>query len=97
MTGWLMGLYSLGPYLCACGVKSTMCSTQNACPDTTAPVGRGLKNLNIEVCTAHLVFGFYCIHRRYRWILWFSVRYAAAVHREILGINALRGNPHQLG
>ena len=30
------------------------------------------------------------------WILWFSVRYAAA-RREIFGVNALRGKLHQLG
>ena len=32
-----------------------------------------------------------------RWILWLSVHYAAAVRREIFGINALRGKLHQLG
>ena len=34
-----------------------------------------------------------------RWILWFSVRYAAAAaaRREIFGINALRGKQQQLG
>ena len=33
-----------------------------------------------------------------RWILWFSVRYAAAAaRREIFGVNALRGKLHQLG
>ena len=34
-----------------------------------------------------------------RWILWFSVRYAAAaaVRREIFGVNALRGKQQQLG
>ena len=32
-----------------------------------------------------------------RWILWFSVCYAAAVRREIFGVNALRGKLHQLG
>ena len=32
-----------------------------------------------------------------QWILWFSVRYAAAGRREIFGINALRGKLHQLG
>ena len=32
-----------------------------------------------------------------RWILWFSVRYAAAVRRAIFGVNALRGKLHQLG
>ena len=31
-----------------------------------------------------------------RWILWFSVRYAAA-RREIFGVNALRGKRQQLG
>ena len=31
-----------------------------------------------------------------RWILWFSVRYAA-VHREIFSVNALRGKQQQLG
>ena len=33
------------------------------------------------------------------WILWFSVRYAAAAaaRREIFGVNALRGKLHQLG
>ena len=45
---------------------------------------------------------FYCIHRKhstgcFRWILWFSVRYAAAVCREIFGVNALRGKQQQLG
>ena len=32
-----------------------------------------------------------------RWILWFSVRYAAATRREIFGVNALRGKQQQLG
>ena len=33
-----------------------------------------------------------------RWILWFSVRYAAAAaRREIFGVNALRGKQQQLG
>ena len=33
-----------------------------------------------------------------RWILWFSVRYAAAAARtEIFGVNALRGKQQQLG
>ena len=34
-----------------------------------------------------------------RWILWFSVRYAAATAtcREIFGVNTLRGKLHQLG
>ena len=32
-----------------------------------------------------------------RWILWFSVRYAAATPREIFGVNALRGKQQQLG
>ena len=34
-----------------------------------------------------------------RWILWFSIRYAAAAttRREIFGVNALRGKLHQLG
>ena len=33
-----------------------------------------------------------------RWILWFSVRYAAAaVRREIFAVNALRGKQQQLG
>ena len=34
-----------------------------------------------------------------RWILWFSVRYAAAAaaHKEIFGVNALRGKQQQLG
>ena len=32
-----------------------------------------------------------------RWMLWFSVRYAADVRREIFGVNALRGKLHQLG
>ena len=33
-----------------------------------------------------------------RWILWFSVRYSvAAAHREIFGVNALRGKQQQLG
>ena len=31
-----------------------------------------------------------------RWILWFSVRYAAATRREIFGVNALRGKQQQL-
>ena len=31
-----------------------------------------------------------------RWILWFSVRYAAA-RREIFGVNAVRGKQQQLG
>ena len=31
------------------------------------------------------------------WILWFSVRYAAAARREIFGVNALRGKQQQLG
>ena len=33
-----------------------------------------------------------------RWILWFSVRYAAttAARREIFGVNPLRGKLHQL-
>ena len=36
--------------------------------------------------------------RSIRWILWFSVRYAAAAAcREIFGINALRGKQQQLG
>ena len=36
----------------------------------------------------------YCI----RWILWFSVRYAAAAAcREIFGVNTLRGKQQQLG
>ena len=30
------------------------------------------------------------------WILWFSVRYAAAACREIFGANTLRGKLHQL-
>ena len=43
-------------------------------------------------------FTFYCIHRRHPVILWFSVRYAAAaVRREIFGINSLRGKLQQLG
>ena len=35
-----------------------------------------------------------------RWILWFSVRYAAAAaaaHKEIFGVNTLRGKQQQLG
>ena len=32
-----------------------------------------------------------------RWIIWFSVRYAAAAGREIFSFNALRGKLHQLG
>ena len=32
-----------------------------------------------------------------RWILWFSVRYAAATCREIFDVNALKGKLHQLG
>ena len=32
----------------------------------------------------------YCI------LLWFSVRYSAAAHREICGVNALRGKLYQL-
>ena len=34
-----------------------------------------------------------------QWILWFSVRYAAAAaaRREIFGVNALRGKQQQLG
>ena len=33
-----------------------------------------------------------------RWILWFSVRYAAAAaRREIFDVNALRGKQQQLG
>ena len=33
-----------------------------------------------------------------RWILWFSVRYAAAAaRREIFGVNALGGKQQQLG
>ena len=32
-----------------------------------------------------------------QWILWFSVRYAAAARREIFGVNAVRGKLHQLG
>ena len=33
-----------------------------------------------------------------RWILWFSVCYtAAATHREIFGVNTLRGKLHHLG
>ena len=32
-----------------------------------------------------------------RWILWFSVCYAAAARREIFGVNALRGKQQQLG
>ena len=33
-----------------------------------------------------------------QWILWFSVRYATATaHREIFGVDALRGKLHQLG
>ena len=32
-----------------------------------------------------------------RWILWFSVRYAAAARREIFGVNALRVKLQQLG
>ena len=33
-----------------------------------------------------------------RWILWFSICYAAAAaRREIFGVNALRGKLHQLG
>ena len=32
-----------------------------------------------------------------RWILWFSVHYAAAARRKIFGVNALRGKLHQLG
>ena len=39
--------------------------------------------------------------RSIRWILWFSVRYAAAAaaaaRREIFGVNALRGKQQQLG
>ena len=31
-----------------------------------------------------------------QWILWFSVRYTAATHRDILDVNALR-KLHQLG
>ena len=33
-----------------------------------------------------------------RWILWFSIRYAAvAARREIFGVNALGGKQQQLG
>ena len=32
-----------------------------------------------------------------RWILWFSVSYAAATRREIFGVNTLRGKLHYLG
>ena len=32
-----------------------------------------------------------------RWILWFSVCYAAATYREIFDVNTLSGNLHQLG
>ena len=33
-----------------------------------------------------------------RWIVWFSICYAAAAaRREIFGVNALRGKLHQLG
>ena len=35
--------------------------------------------------------------RSIRWILWFSVRYAAAARREIFSVNALRGKQQQLG
>ena len=35
--------------------------------------------------------------RSIRWILWFSVRYAAAARREIFSVIALRGKQQQLG
>ena len=45
-----------------------------------------------------LLFLFTVSTRGIRWILWFSVRYAAAAaHREIFSVNALRGKLHQLG
>ena len=44
-----------------------------------------------------LVILFIVSTRGIRWILWFSVRYAAATHREIFGVTALRGKLHQLG
>ena len=49
-------------------------------------VWQGITALSIFVSTGGI-----------RWILWFSVCYAAAVHREIFGINTLRGKLHQLG
>ena len=57
----------------------------------------------------HCLYGGYNLHRfsdalglvvstgSIRWVLWFSVRYAAAVRREIFGVNALRGKQQQLG
>ena len=49
----------------------------------------------------HLFFatsdGIFVSTRSIRWILWFSVRYAAAARREIFGVNALRRKQQQLG
>ena len=55
------------------------------------PIGRILGN-NVNNNTLFIVST-----GSIRWILWFSIRYAAAVRREIFGVNALRGKQQQLG
>ena len=68
-------------------------------------------NLDQQICTNQLIMQFHICSDfgkfrqlwlivstgSIRWILWFSVRYAAAAHREIFGVNALRGKRQRLG
>ena len=53
---------------------------------------------SLRICQRLSVSGFFIVSTGgIRWILWFSVHYAAAARTEIFGVNALRGKLHQLG
>ena len=76
-----------------------LCVPTNRCDYNTSPIffgGRG-KGVSLR-CSALDPSVLIVSTGSIRWILWFSVRYAAAAaRREIFGVNALRGKQQQPG